>query len=200
MVFICSPYFLPALQRRLHGTRRCAVCKLGRLVDRLRGCADRFRSGRGCRSWRSRYLCRSAWDSWRAAPPPTSSGRPGSSRIAGRRFPARQAALDACRRRTSPSMVVMGCFDSADTASGRSAPLCRSGGPCRRRTGRFRSRISCLAGSRTSRITHNRGVSAGTSTVLDCPFTLSLYAMVLAPNHKVAAFPRAAIKRKHPST
>src|SRR5579864_1445757 len=36
--------------------------------------------------------------------------------------------------------------------------------------------------SRTSRRTHNRGVSAGTSTVLDCPFTLSVYAMSLTPD------------------
>src|SRR6185503_11045485 len=35
--------------------------------------------------------------------------------------------------------------------------------------------------SRTSRSTHKRGVSAGTSTVLDCPFTLSVYAMFLSP-------------------
>src|ERR1700730_8801976 len=35
--------------------------------------------------------------------------------------------------------------------------------------------------SRTSRRTHKRGVSAGTSTVLDCPFTLSVYAMSHSP-------------------
>src|SRR5580704_483161 len=32
---------------------------------------------------------------------------------------------------------------------------------------------------RTSRITHNRGMSAGTSTVLDCPFTVSWKAMTV---------------------
>ena len=80
----------------------------------------------------------------------------------------------------SPSSVVIGAFAAADT------------GVWQARTARPR-RCTVQAPHwpmpqpnlvpfrfRTSRITHSRGISAGTSTVVDRPFTFKVYGMAVA--------------------